>query len=195
MGTIELYCIVYDCIVYGFHITLDDQPDQWKIWMDKNYLYSSFTRFKRYSILGLFRCLLLKMRGKEVVRKGNCLLCGRCCRRIALEAGGRWLRKEAEFQRVVTTNPEYSRFVPVGRDGQGFLLFSCSCYMAAAGVCADYDNRLPICRNFPDIELYFTGGEMVSGCGYSFEEIVPFSAILREELETEYRKKTPNTHN
>lgn len=195
MGTIELYCIVNECIVYGFHITLDGKPVQWKSWMSKNNLYSSFTQFKRYSILGLFRFLCLKIRGKEVVRRGGCLLCGRCCQRIALEAGGRWLRRRADFQRVVKKNPEYRRFVPVGRDGQGFLLFSCSWYKEAAGICADYENRLPICRNFPDIELYFTGGDMVSGCGYSFTEVVPFSSILREELETELRKKTSDTDN
>lgn len=192
MGAIELYCIVEDCIVYDLHITLDGQPVQRKSWMDKNYLYSSFIRFKRYSLLGLFRFCRAKVRGKEVVRRGRCLLCGRCCQRISLEAGGRWLRREADFQRVVRRNPEYGRFVPVGRDSQGFLLFSCSWYLAEGGICAGYDNRLPICRNFPDIDLYFTGGELPSGCGYVFTEIVPFSSILKNELEAEQRKNTPH---
>jgi hypothetical protein len=175
------------------HITLDGEAVQWKSWMDKKNLYSSLTRFKRYSLFGLFRYLRLKMRGREVVRGGRCLLCGRCCQRISLEAGGRWLRRETDFKRVVKRNPEYSRFIPVGRDGQGFLLFSCSWYQPEGGICGGYEKRLPICSNFPDIELYLTGGDLPSGCGYNFEEIVPFSSILKKELEAEQRKKTPHT--
>lgn len=99
------------------------------------------------------------------------------------------MRKEADFWRVVKRYPEYERFTQVGRDSQGFLLFTCSWYHPEHGICADHGNRLALCRNFPDIDLYFTGGEVPDGCGYSFKEVVPFASILKKELETHDGKK------
>lgn len=157
--------------------------------MNKKSSWSSWARCKRYSLLGVFRYLRLKFCGKSVVIEGRCLMCGRCCRRVSLEAGGRWLRNDADFRRVVRRHPEYERFTPVGRDSQGFMLFNCSWYRPEQGICADHDNRLAICRNFPDIDLYFTGGEMPAGCGYSFQEVIPFASILQKELETHDGKK------
>lgn len=154
---------------------------------------NSFTALlKRYSILGWFRVVRLKLTGKRVVVTGSCNLCGRCCRRVSLEAGGRWLRSEAEFRRLVKIYPEYWRFTVTGRDSQGFLLFTCSWYDEASGVCRDHDHRLEICRGYPDIDLYFTGGEIHDGCGYRFSEVVPFEKILNQELEAQHgscRKK------
>lgn len=108
-------------------------------------------------------------------------MCGRCCQRISLEAGGRWLRSKQQFDQVLAENPDYGRFVPVGFDSQGFLLFSCSWYDRQTGICRDHRNRLPVCRNYPEIELYYTGGEMHAGCGYRFRRVVSFAAVLEEE--------------
>ena len=133
--------------------------------------------------------------GKKVVVTGSCNLCGRCCRRVSLEAGGRWLRSEAEFNRLLTIYPEYRRFSLTGRDSQGFLLFTCSWYDEPSGVCRDHDNRLEICRSYPDIDLYFTGGEIHGGCGYQFSEVVPFEKILNRELDAQHgsRRKKKST--
>lgn len=175
-------CTVLLVVISASNSTLDTLPLQWKIWMDKKSLYSSLARLKRYSLLGWFRWFRLKMQGKAVVIEGSCLMCGRCCRRVSLEAGGRWLRNEADFRRVLKRNPEYGRFKPVDRDSQGFLLFSCSWYQPEGGICSDHENRLPVCRNFPDKDLYFTGGEVSEGCGYRFREVVPFASILHTEM-------------
>ncbi|SHO50189.1 hypothetical protein SAMN02745220_03301 [Desulfopila aestuarii DSM 18488] len=163
--------------------------------MDNTNGNSFIARLKRYSILGWFRAIRLKCSGKKVVVTGSCNLCGRCCRRVSLEAGGRWLRSEAEFNRLLTIYPEYRRFSLTGRDSQGFLLFTCSWYDEPSGVCRDHENRLEICRSYPDIDLYFTGGEIHGGCGYQFSEVVPFEKILKRELDTQHgsRRKKKST--
>jgi hypothetical protein len=78
--------------------------------------------------------------------------------------------------------PEYNRFVSIGRDSQGYLLFRCSWCMAD-GSCSDYERRLPLCRNYPESSLIFAGGRLLPGCGYSFAEVVPFAKVLRRELQ------------
>lgn len=153
---------------------------------------SFIARLKRYSLSGWYRFVRMKLAGKRVVVTGRCNMCGRCCQRVSLEAGGRWLRNDAEFRRLVKIYPEYVRFTITGRDGQGFLLFTCSWYDEASGVCRDHEHRLEICRNYPDTDLYFTGGEIHDGCGYRFREVVPFEKILNQELEAQHgssRKK------
>lgn len=81
--------------------------------------------------------------------------------------------------------PEYKRFDIIGRDSQGYLLFRCTWCMAD-GSCSDYQQRLPLCRNYPESSLLFAGGRLLPGCGYSFAEVVPFAKVLRRELQ---RKK------
>lgn len=176
----------------NYNLTLDIGPVQWKSSMNKKSLYLLLARFKQYSLLGWYRYFRLKIRGKKAVVTGCCLMCGRCCRKISLEAGGRWLRKATDYERVLKVHPEYGRFVPMGRDSQGFLVFSCA-WCRPEGICRDHANRLAICRNFPDIDLYFSGGELPGDCGFTFKEIVPFASILSKELVATDAKKKPNS--
>lgn len=154
--------------------------------MDAKNRNSSTARLRRYSLLGWIRYFRLKLTGKGVMVDGSCMMCGRCCRRVSLEAGGKWLRDEAEFRRLVTLHPDYERFSVTGKDAQGFLLFTCSWYLTESGVCRDHENRLDICRCYPDTDLYFTGGEVHGGCGYRFLEIVPFEKYLYAEVEAQH---------
>jgi Fe-S-cluster containining protein len=160
--------------------------------MNKETLYETLAGFKKYSLLGWFRYFRMKIQGKKVEVHGSCRLCGKCCRKISLEAAGRWLRKEADFAKVVKKYPEYERFTIVGRDLQGFLLFTCS-WFSPEGICKDHENRLSICSDFPNVTLYFTGGEVPMGCGYAFKEVVPFSSILQKEIIAADEKKKSNT--
>ncbi len=125
--------------------------------------------------------LFLKIRRKELMTGGFCNGCGRCCHRISLHNGKRWLRSEDEFMQLVKEQPEFSRFTLIDRDTDGFLVFRCS-LVTAEGLCGDYDNRLPLCRNFPEKTLPFCGGKLPAGCGYYFCEVTPFSKILQQEL-------------
>ncbi|MBU1568788.1 MAG: hypothetical protein KJ630_24570 [Proteobacteria bacterium] len=130
-----------------------------------------------YSLPGFFRYLYLKIVGKSILVTGSCRGCGMCCRRISLEGRNGWLRSEKTFHETVTNYPEYGRFVIIGRDTQGFLLFSCS-WSTPQGTCIDYENRLGLCQKFPESSLVFAGGRLPSTCGYKFDEVVPFKKVL-----------------
>lgn len=139
-------------------------------------------QYRNYTLQGCVRFLWLKVTGKTVRITGECSMCGRCCRRISLEANGRWVRKESEFNTVVRKHPEYRRFSIVDRDPQGFLLFTCSWYLSE-GVCRDHGNRLPICRDFPHPSLYFSSGSVPKGCGYQFKVVTPFNTVLQKQID------------
>ncbi len=140
-----------------------------------------------FSLSGFFYLLLLKVRGKEIITCGSCRACGRCCRRISLHDGHQWLRRKEDFVRLLEVQPEYGRFSIVETDKQGFLVFSCS-LITPSGLCGDYENRLPLCRNFPEKSLPFCGGSLPSGCGYSFREVTPFAKVLQKELLQQHKE-------
>lgn len=149
--------------------------------MLKKYLYSALAYLNNCSLAGLFKLASLKLRGKTVVLSGSCRGCGTCCRKINLEVSGGWVRSAEAFSQVLRDYPEFGRFEIVGRDPQGFLQFSCT-WCTVEGVCRDYENRLAICRNFPDTSLVFCGGSLPQGCGYRFSEGVPFARVLDREI-------------
>ena len=134
-----------------------------------------------YSFLGLIRYLRLQVLGRELLVIGNCRTCGDCCRKINLEGKRGWLRKKDDFLEVFTDYPEYERFQITGKDDQGFLQFSCT-WLTEAGQCRDYQNRLDLCRNFPDKTLHFCGGVLPPKCGYMITEVRPFRKYLADEL-------------
>jgi hypothetical protein len=140
---------------------------------------------RSFSLAGIGKFLLLKIRGKSILVTGSCRGCGACCKSICLEGANGWLRSQKAFLKIVEKYPEYKRFEIIGKDQQGVLLFSCT-WCTPQGTCLDYDNRLPLCRNFPESALVFAGGSLPDNCGYSFVEVVPFAKILRRELQ---RKK------
>lgn len=173
--------------------TLDSGAVQRKREMDARKPPTLRSRFRHYSLSGWLRYLVLRLTGKRLRLEGDCLMCGRCCQRISLEAGGRWLRTQREFEQVLADNPDYARFLPVGSDVQGFMLFTCSWYDRQKGICRDHGNRLSVCRNYPETELYFTGGEMHAGCGYRFRMVASFDEVLEEELRRGQRDRKTNT--
>ncbi len=135
-----------------------------------------------FSISGFLYFCFLQLRGKELIVGGSCHACGRCCHRISLHDGSRWLRRKEDFARLVAEQPEFGRFTVIDTDKEGFLVFSCS-VVTENGQCGDYQERLPLCRKFPEKTLPFCGGKLPAGCGYYFREVVPFRKILQQKLE------------
>jgi hypothetical protein len=134
-----------------------------------------------FSLVGIFKYFLLRLRGKSLLVTGNCRACGSCCRSICLEGRDGWLRSKKALNEVIARYPEYRRFEIIGKDHQGFLLFNCT-WCTPLGTCADYENRLPLCDNFPESSLVFSGGQLPVNCGYRFTEGVPFEKILKQEI-------------
>lgn len=137
-------------------------------------------QLETYSLFGLLYAIWLRIRGRELYLGGHCTSCGRCCRKLSLTGLDGWIRNEKEFEKVVAISPGFERFQISGRDEQGFLIFSCS-WHTPEGYCGDYENRLPLCKNFPEKSLKFCGGGLPPGCGYYFKEVVPFAKILKNE--------------
>lgn len=143
---------------------------------------TTLSQFRNYTLQGWFRYAHIRLTGKALRVQGECNLCGRCCRRISLEANGRWIRSEREFNHLVKTHPEFRRFEIIDKDSSGYLLFSCSWYLPE-GICKDHHNRLPICKKFPDKSLYFSSAGVPRGCGYYFTVGVPFAKLLQENMD------------
>jgi hypothetical protein len=139
-------------------------------------------RFFAFSLSGILYFLWLKVRGKTIVVSGRCRGCGSCCMNLCLENKDGWLRSESVFREIIKTNPEYDRFVITGQDRTGLLLFKCM-WCTPQGTCLHYDNRLDLCKKFPEKSLVFAGGALPVNCGYSFEVVTPFANVLKKELQ------------
>jgi hypothetical protein len=154
-------------------------------------------------LTGLFRRFRSRVLRREVEVAGRCNCCGACCRGIHLRDRGRWLRRTAQFERLVAEAPEHARFRLCGRSAEGFLLFRCSC-LGDDDLCTTHDTRPALCRNYPSKSLYYQGGHLPGDCGYSFraatfrdvllgrKPIKPadFSAVLRREIQQDKDKQT-----
>jgi len=136
---------------------------------------------KSYSLLGLCKYFLLKLRRKELYLQGVCLQCGSCCRSITLQGPKGWFRDESELQKSLQKFPEYSRFEISGRDHSGYLLFTCS-RLTVDNFCCNYGDRLALCKRYPDKTLYFMGIGLPAGCGYHFTVACSFRKILLQKM-------------
>ena len=138
-------------------------------------------RIFAFSLSGALYYLWLKIRGKTIVVRGRCRGCGSCCMKLCLENKAGWLRSESVFREILITHPEYERFEITGRDSTGLLLFRCT-WCTPQGTCLHYNNRLDLCKKFPEKSLPFAGGKLPVNCGYSFEVVTPFEIVLKKEL-------------
>lgn len=155
------------------------------------------------SLTGLFRRFRSFVLRREVEVVGRCNRCGGCCRSIHLSDEGRWLRRVAQYEKLVADAPEHARFRPVGRGDQGFLLFDCA-LLGDDNLCTAHETRPALCRNYPPKSLYYGGGRLPNDCGYSFRAVTfrdvllrrkpfkpaDFSAVLRREIQQEKDKQT-----
>lgn len=146
-----------------------------------------------FSALGQLRFLVHKLTGRQVIVRGHCHQCGACCRRMNLDIRGTWLKSRRQFKQLVQDNPDYARFEIMGRDWGGYLAFRCT-WLDDHGRCKNHQHRLPICQNYPDDELYFTGGVLSPTCGYTFEVVPDFKKLLRKTNATQHPPESAMTH-
>ena len=122
--------------------------------------------FPPETVLGAFRSLHALFRRKKLVVAGSCLQCGRCCESLCIQVDGGFIESEHQFRETCERDRRYERFAIVGQDSFGPLVFRCA--MLAGNRCADYGNRLEFCANYPTTNLYFTGRNVLPGCGFRF---------------------------
>jgi hypothetical protein len=124
--------------------------------------------------------IVLKIRGQEPIRTGQCNQCGQCCRSFRVKSEGKWIKTPSQFQRLIQQKPEYSRLICKGKI-DGDLYFTCS-WLTSDGICKDHQNRLRICKEYPSTTRFYTGNKLPNHCGYAIEAVVPFDKILKKKL-------------
>ncbi len=135
-----------------------------------------------FSIKGFIRFIKLKLLRKEIVISGSCRMCGACCRKLNLDIGGSWVSSYEKFRELVEKNPDYERFEITGKDRNNLLEFRCT-WLKEDGTCKNHDQRLDICREFPDKTMFFMDGQLPKGCGFKAEESIPFNRVLEKQIE------------
>ena len=137
---------------------------------------------------GAGRYLRMRLLRREVVLRGSCRMCGRCCSEIALYSDG-WVRSLEDFQKAREEIPGFDRLEPMGKDDYGNLTVRCT-WLTEDGLCRDHENRLSMCRGHPNRWHYLSGADLAGYCGFRFEEIPSFERVLRKRLRAERKKKT-----
>jgi hypothetical protein len=122
--------------------------------------------FAPETLLGAFRYLHALVKRGRVAVTGRCLLCGRCCRRLSLQVDGGFIASRQQFDQACAKDERYRRFTIIGADAFGTLLFTCG--LLDGDRCSDYANRFDFCKNYPTVNLYFLGQNLLPGCGFSF---------------------------
>jgi len=138
---------------------------------------NGFSRLVKFTPSGLLKWLKLKITGRELIVAGECRMCGRCCRHLNLSYKDRWIRKESDFDQLVEKYPEYDRFHITGKTPAGLLIFRCD-RVTDEGRCGDHAGRPDICRDYPEPDLPFSGGELLDHCGYYFKAVPSFKKQL-----------------
>lgn len=151
---------------------------------------------------GIFRRCRAFILRREVEVVGQCKSCGECCKGILLNDRKRWIKKERHFRQLCEKEPEHERFVVTERSEEGHLVFNCS-KQGKDNFCTCYEDRLPLCRNYPSKSIYYQGGWIRPGCGYSFKafkfrdvfmrrkrgRIPKFADVLQQELKQSDNKE------
>ncbi|XPV76522.1 MAG: YkgJ family cysteine cluster protein [Desulfovibrio sp.] len=143
--------------------------------------------FLPWRLKGMWRTLWIKFTGKKIVVRGNCKMCGKCCRDISLFVDGRWMRSEKHLREYTKDYPEYSRFEPTGFDHYGHLTVKCT-LLGDDGMCTDYENRLDLCEDHPAASHYYSGATLNDWCGYRIDVIKPFETTLKKARKEEAKR-------
>lgn len=136
-------------------------------------------------IKALKKFIYTKILRRKYYRKGNCLGCGKCCRKIYVQTSKHVIQDEKEFEKLKYLHRFYTYLTVVDKDETG-LVFSCSNLDEETHLCKIHKKRPGICKRYPQEELFRMGGELSDDCGYKMVPIIPFAEILDKELEKGY---------
>lgn len=122
----------------------------------------------------------LKLLGRNVIVKGECIRCGKCCERMFLSIGNKRIADDDEFINLKEAFPEYGIFYIKESSPSGFLVFGCS-MLLENNQCKSYKTRPAICRMYPYAESFKTVHLLPSGCGFKVIPLKTFNEFLNEE--------------
>lgn len=108
--------------------------------------------------------------------EGECSRCGDCCRYMyCLDT-----YTEKEFEFFSKFYPKYKRFKVIGKDDYGNLILACK-LLDETNLCPDYENRLEMCRNYPNPKKIRAGGNLYKRCTYRLVPEKEFESYLSSE--------------
>jgi len=122
-----------------------------------------------------------KILRKKFYRKGQCLGCGKCCKKIYVKTHNHVIQEEKEFEKLKLLHRFYTYLEVIDKDETG-LVFSCSNLDKETNLCRIHKKRPGICRRYPQEELFNMGGEISEGCGYKMIPIISFSEVLEKKI-------------
>lgn len=125
--------------------------------------------------------VLTKILKKKYYRAGNCLGCGKCCKKIYVKTHNHVIKDEKEFQKLKFLHIFYTYLTVVDKDETG-LVFSCCNLDEETNLCKIHKKRPGICRRYPQEELFRMGGELSEDCGYKMVPIIPFSEVFEKMI-------------
>lgn len=129
-----------------------------------------------FSLKQMFYSKILR---RKYFREGACLCCGRCCSKIYVRHSKDVIKTEEEFNRLKNRYFFYSDLIVIGKDDMG-LVFECSKLDKSTGLCTAHSRRPPICRRYPQEEIFSMGASLAENCGYRFVPIYSFEEILKK---------------
>ena len=138
-----------------------------------------FEKFRKWIWANVFR--------KHYWRTGKCKGCGQCCTHIYVKHFKHVLNDEKEFEKLQGLFSFYSGLKIIGKDELG-LIFECKHLDAETKRCKIHFWRPPICRRYPQEELFAMGGTLSDDCGFRMEPIIPFKDVLNKIQKKEERK-------
>ena len=124
---------------------------------------------------------LTKILRRKYYRKGNCLGCGSCCKKIYVRHGRNVIKEEKAFNRLKLLHEFYTYLKIVDKDETG-LVFECSKLDPETNLCTIHNDRPGICKRYPQEELFSMGGMLSEDCGYKMLPIIPFSEVLEKKM-------------
>jgi Fe-S-cluster containining protein len=116
---------------------------------------------------------------KHYWRTGKCKGCGQCCTHIYVKHFKHVLKDEKEFEKLQGLFSFYSGLKIIGKDELG-LIFECKHLDQKTKRCKIHFWRPPICRRYPQEELFAMGGTLSDDCGFKMEPIIPFKEVLQK---------------
>lgn len=130
-----------------------------------------FEKLRRFIWAKIFR--------KHYWRTGKCKGCGECCTHIYVKHFKHVLKDEKEFEKLQGLFSFYSGLKIIGKDELG-LIFECKHLDPETKKCKIHFWRPPICRRYPQEELFAMGGTLSDSCGFKMEPIIPFKEVLHK---------------
>jgi hypothetical protein len=125
------------------------------------------------------RVSLLMTCGRKYQKMGQCNCCGSCCKNISIKHGKKIIQTPEQFEALQRKFPVYRMFRIMDNADNG-LIFQCVYLNDETGKCTNYENRPPICRNYPHEVIFKLGGSLADSCGYYFKPLKPFNRVLTE---------------